>query len=610
MADDFQRQLLSSIVSDIKSYEGGDPLRPWIHGIRRMRETFPPRILKEKLPRFLQKCAQEFETDRRYRNDSRYLRIWIELMDYVHDAKVLLRKMEKNEIGLKRAVFYLAYALYYEKHKKFDEAEKVYRLGVQNLAEPINELQKTYGEFVQRMELYKKRKAKEVISKKGCLSLKGNKENIKIVDDKVAERNSQIPNHSKGLSDKGNITGSNIIIGHSKSIQDSSTNLESKHGIQQSAVVKTSSKKCDDAHSENHIPNNTDDTVVVKFVDSAIVGRSEAENACHHGLVDPTINMKEAMSEINNMFQEPLDIMVKRRSSKSKSVCQKNEFKVFIDEDTSDVPKHPSQFPNSDQCGVELSKFKSDKHVEFKILADDEDDDVIHRHSKEFKPPNNINVPKKQIDSTAYSISTRTISGFNEETVHRFVGSTVLDESKVENACHHGLLDPTINLKEAMDDINSMFGQPLDFKGSKPKKKAIVTLATEPKSDEFYIFVDEGLWEPSDSKCNKPKKKGVVSRDKEPASDGFFILADDSIGETFNIESSKQKEKGFLSLDNKPTSDGFFILADDELDDPKGNASTSIPHDLGENGGLFEPTIFTKEAMAEINDLFGKPLDF
>ncbi|RWV80195.1 hypothetical protein BHE74_00024875 [Ensete ventricosum] len=100
-------------------------------GIRRMKESLPPRILKEKLPRFLQKCAQTFESNRRYCNDARYLRVWIELMDYVDDAKVLLRKMEKNGIGLKRAMFYLAYALYYEKQKKFTEAEKMYHVGVQ-----------------------------------------------------------------------------------------------------------------------------------------------------------------------------------------------------------------------------------------------------------------------------------------------------------------------------------------------------------------------------------------------------------------------------------------------------------------------------------------------
>jgi Mad3/BUB1 homology region 1 len=52
-------------------------------------------------------------------------------MDYVDDAKLLLKKMEKNQIGLKRASFYIAYALYHEKHRKLEEAEKMYHAGVQ-----------------------------------------------------------------------------------------------------------------------------------------------------------------------------------------------------------------------------------------------------------------------------------------------------------------------------------------------------------------------------------------------------------------------------------------------------------------------------------------------
>lgn len=51
-------------------------------------------------------------------------------MDFVDDPKVLLRTMEVNNIGTKRCQFYLAYALYYEKNKKYDEAEKMYHLGV------------------------------------------------------------------------------------------------------------------------------------------------------------------------------------------------------------------------------------------------------------------------------------------------------------------------------------------------------------------------------------------------------------------------------------------------------------------------------------------------
>uniref|UniRef100_I1QXA3 BUB1 N-terminal domain-containing protein n=1 Tax=Oryza glaberrima TaxID=4538 RepID=I1QXA3_ORYGL len=52
-------------------------------------------------------------------------------MDHVKDAKPLLKKMEKNRIGLKRSAFYMAYALYYEKHKRFEDAENMYRLGTQ-----------------------------------------------------------------------------------------------------------------------------------------------------------------------------------------------------------------------------------------------------------------------------------------------------------------------------------------------------------------------------------------------------------------------------------------------------------------------------------------------
>lgn len=52
-------------------------------------------------------------------------------MDFVDDPKALLRTMEMNRIGLKRSLFYQAYALYYEKMKKYEDAEKIYHTGVQ-----------------------------------------------------------------------------------------------------------------------------------------------------------------------------------------------------------------------------------------------------------------------------------------------------------------------------------------------------------------------------------------------------------------------------------------------------------------------------------------------
>jgi hypothetical protein len=45
-----------------------------------MEKALPPEKLREKLPRFLQKCAEEFNDDSRYRDDARYLRVWIQLV--------------------------------------------------------------------------------------------------------------------------------------------------------------------------------------------------------------------------------------------------------------------------------------------------------------------------------------------------------------------------------------------------------------------------------------------------------------------------------------------------------------------------------------------------
>ena len=52
-------------------------------------------------------------------------------MDYVVDAKPLLKKMERNGIGLKRASFIWLHALYYDKHKRFNAAKMMYNLGMQ-----------------------------------------------------------------------------------------------------------------------------------------------------------------------------------------------------------------------------------------------------------------------------------------------------------------------------------------------------------------------------------------------------------------------------------------------------------------------------------------------
>ncbi|KAF9676957.1 hypothetical protein SADUNF_Sadunf08G0057300 [Salix dunnii] len=557
--------LFSSLISDIKSYTGNDPLLPWLRGIKKLKECLLPGALKQKLPRFLQKCTQSFDSDRRYRNDLRYLRVWLQLMDYVNDPRALLSTMETNRIGTKRSLFYQAYALYYEKMKKFEEAENMYRFGVQNLAEPVDELQKSYEQFLHRMERHKEKDIQvrqTGRSGKRPLSARKTEENDENVYS-IEDRPKKIPDGSS--RDVKPMKESNHVGVSGKSCEfglcsDLSTEKEHVKKIGQRDASK---QQKDAGESDESKMFHRDDTVVVKFVDTAIVGKHEAEDACHHGLLDPTINMKEAMNAINNMFREPLEIAPIRRSHRRRPKEEhslNSEFEVFIDE-------------NLDN-GIESSHRKKEKSVSlkvhgraqislihrepFQIFVDDEEsgengDRTLKNKLKESKtrdlaegsrssalPLNAFVFPSPKDLPTGSSDymddeSMPRIKHREDTVVHRFVGSTILDAAAVENVCHHGLVDPTVNLKEAMDDINNMFGKPMDFVRSK-----------RPKQDKTPV-----------------RKQDIC---------------------------------------------GFSILPDDDLEHQQGQPPPKSSR--VSNADLFEPTVFTKEAMDDINKMFGMPLDF
>ncbi|XP_047051070.1 probable inactive serine/threonine-protein kinase bub1 [Lolium rigidum] len=564
---DKEKDLLSSVVDDIRCYSGSDPLRPWLRGIRRLEGALPPATLREKLPRFLQKCAEEFQDEPRYRDDPRYLRVWIQMMDYVKDAKPLLKKLERNRIGLKRAAFYMAYALYYEKRRRFQDAEKMYRVGIQILAEPIEELQKSHDQFIYRMELYQKRK------------------------DKLQEG---MPSRVKPLG-----TCANQVEGQRRNCTELKSNPMQKLGSASNSSLcrypsvghaKDGVLSRGTSGDNKYLPRcNSDDTVVVRFVGSALVGKSETEDACHHGLVEPTINMKEAMQDINSMFLEPVEpeTMLKKRSKRGQpkfnqqagalhifvdeeqpnsnepSILhdknaksdhpmfnqQASAFDIFVDEDgPNDNNQNVGRNRNSNKennqkttgLGIfidengpkgngqnamchkntrgpprplressrqqDLGDFQKPFVGGFAIFADDEDEQcennydgsrINSRSGRSTYNKDTLLHPEQANSETRNGeYENPLMTGLGEDTIiHRFVGSAVVDEPKVENACHHGLVDPTINLKEAMDDINNMFGKPLNFKDGKRlnrKTNAVPERKAAPISG-FSILSDDDL---------------------------------------------------------------------------------------------------------------------
>ncbi|KAJ7959619.1 Mitotic spindle checkpoint protein Bub1/Mad [Quillaja saponaria] len=564
----------TSLISDSKTYTGRDPLLPWLRGIRKMKDSLPPTTVTEKLPRFLQKCAQTFESDRRYKNDLRYLRVWLQLMDFVDDPRIVLGRMEVNSIGTKCCLFYQAYALYYEKNKKFEDAEKMYHLGVKNLAEPVDDLQKSFEQFLHRMAKYKNKRIQRNLSERQELRTSRKPLSSKIVP----------PSGSKTEENNENICRIDRMDRGSSNVSTVTKSLRGDKTVKTMNIGEQSGNEdCLEKDGQVSIPKQVisiresdepqmfcgDDTVVVKFVDTAIVGKSEVEDACHHGLLDPTINMKEAMNDINGMFREPLETVPARRKSHRNQLkenhCMNNGFEVFIDESLDNGTKSSNEKNENNSLCLRRNRTETcQAHQEpLGIYIDDEEsgengntsdgkDNLKQNGVREFAE--NFNSSASHASAFVFPFPNDLPSEISDDLdvenaprrkviedtiVCKFVGSTISDEPEVENVCHHGLVDPTINMKEAMDDINNMFGKPIDFVRSK-----------------------------------RSRKQGKVPQSKSKADFG-----------------------------------GFSILADDDQTHQRAQPPPKLPGKSRESD-LFEPTLFTKEALDDINKMFNMPLDF
>nr|GMD52969.1 probable inactive serine/threonine-protein kinase bub1 [Ipomoea batatas] len=609
--DTLYNNLFSSVISDIKSYAGRDPLLPWLRGIRKMKESLPPQALKEKLPRFLQKCAQTFETDRRYSNDLRYLRVWLQLMDYVDDPKAVLRSMEMNRIGMKSALFYQAYALYYEKMKKFEAAEKMYHLGVQNLAEPLDELHKSYDQFINRLEKHKNKKIqrqeRKSMNRLPCtisvpLNDKGTKENNESL---LTTENTPKIGHDLQVKE---------VNHHNLGLNPRSMGGFAGPSTDNGALDDFSRKLCV-KESNDHRKFSGEDTIVVKkFVGNAIVGKSDFEDARHHGLVEPTINTKEAINAINSMFREPLEpSFAGKKSTRSQpkvDPVSNNGFEIYVDEKTVDGVQPSDQILTSGASTSGTARIGTQQPLQepFQIYVDEDEYNDESNDAMEGVCSDRSNHNKLQHFTGSTSIPNEVVKGFvfprpsdavseplkdhdterppqerlrREDTVViRFVGSTISDDLEVENACHHGLVDPTINLKEAMADINSMFGKPIEFTRKSRAKKQNTANKMEGDTAGFMILPDDDV----DHSQEKKSQLSSSLRDNQP-------------------------KNQFLPTKIEGDSGGFLILPDDEIDHPQEKKS-QLSSTLRRENDLFEKTVCTKEAMDEINKMFSMPLDF
>ncbi|KAL6630004.1 hypothetical protein ACP70R_029769 [Stipagrostis hirtigluma subsp. patula] len=153
-ADPAQRAALLAerrrMIEAIEEYSGEDPLQPWLDCIKWVQESFPAGGECSGLLVMYEQCVRAFWHDERYKDDLRYLKVWLEYAGNCADAEVIFRFLEANQIGQGHAIFYMSYAALMESKNKLKKANEIFNLGIARKAKPVEKLETVYRTFLRR----------------------------------------------------------------------------------------------------------------------------------------------------------------------------------------------------------------------------------------------------------------------------------------------------------------------------------------------------------------------------------------------------------------------------------------------------------------------------
>ncbi|KAF6141914.1 hypothetical protein GIB67_037882 [Kingdonia uniflora] len=134
-----------AVVSKYNS-SNDDPLLPWLSSIKEALDTSG-----QNLENFLEQCIINFKDDDRYRDDIRFLKIWILYADAIQNFDKVFATLQETKIGISHSLWYISYAVFLEAKGKLVEADGVYRMGISRNAQPVNDLKGCYAQFFQRL---------------------------------------------------------------------------------------------------------------------------------------------------------------------------------------------------------------------------------------------------------------------------------------------------------------------------------------------------------------------------------------------------------------------------------------------------------------------------
>uniref|UniRef100_W5N5A7 BUB1 mitotic checkpoint serine/threonine kinase B n=1 Tax=Lepisosteus oculatus TaxID=7918 RepID=W5N5A7_LEPOC len=137
--------------SEIRFYEGDDPLDVWERYIKWTQQMYPQGGKASNFSTLLERAVMRFKDEKKYFNDVRYVNLWIKFAGICDEPLDLYSYMHAQGIGIMTAVFYISWSEEYEKHGNLKRAEAVYQDGLRCRAEPFDKLQYHHKNFNSRV---------------------------------------------------------------------------------------------------------------------------------------------------------------------------------------------------------------------------------------------------------------------------------------------------------------------------------------------------------------------------------------------------------------------------------------------------------------------------
>lgn len=133
--------------------ESDDPLDVFDRYVRWTFDAYPSAQAtpQSQLHTLLERATKAFIGAAQYKNDPRYLKLWLHYIHFFCDApRETFVFLSRHGIGEGLALFYEEYAEWLEGAGRWAQAEEVYKLGIERDARPVQRLVRKFGEFEKR----------------------------------------------------------------------------------------------------------------------------------------------------------------------------------------------------------------------------------------------------------------------------------------------------------------------------------------------------------------------------------------------------------------------------------------------------------------------------